>query len=67
VSPYSVRRRPRAPVSMPLEWSELDPDMDPAQFNITSAVARLEKTDPWKDFFRHRQALGPALRAVRSL
>jgi bifunctional non-homologous end joining protein LigD len=67
VSPYSVRRRPRAPVSMPLEWSELDPGLDPAAFNITNAVARLERTDPWRDFFRHRQALGPALRAVRSL
>jgi len=67
VSPYSVRRRPRAPVSMPLDWSELDPELDPADFNITNAVARLEKTDPWKDFFRHRQDLGPALRAVRSL
>ena len=52
---------------MPLDWSELDPDMDPADFNITNAVARLEKTDPWHDFFRRRQALGPALRAVRSL
>ncbi|MBY0279881.1 non-homologous end-joining DNA ligase [Candidatus Binatia bacterium] len=67
VSPYSVRRRPRAPVSMPLEWSELDPAIDPADFNIGNAVARLEKTDPWHGFFKHRQALGPALRAVRSL
>lgn len=67
VSPYSVRRRPRAPVSMPLDWSELDPGLDPADFNIGNAVARLEQTDPWRDFFKHRQALGRALRAVRSL
>jgi bifunctional non-homologous end joining protein LigD len=67
VAPYSVRRRPRAPVSMPLDWTELDPALDPADFNIGNAVARLEKTDPWRDFFKHRQALGPALRAVRAL
>jgi bifunctional non-homologous end joining protein LigD len=67
VAPYSVRRRPRAPVSMPLDWSELDPQIDPADFNITNAVARLERTDPWRDFFQSRQTLAPALRAVRSL
>lgn len=67
VSPYSVRRRRRAPVSMPLDWSELDPALDPTEFNITNAVARLERSDPWQDFFRHRQSLVPALRAVRSL
>jgi len=67
VGPYSVRRRPRAPVSMPLDWSELDPALDPGDFNIGNAIARLERTDPWRDFFKHRQALGPALRAVRSL
>jgi bifunctional non-homologous end joining protein LigD len=67
VTPYSVRRRPRAPVSMPIDWSELDPAMDPAAFNITNAVARLEKSDPWRDFFRSRQSLASAMRAVRSL
>jgi len=67
VGPYSVRRRPRAPVSTPLDWSELDPELDPADFNITNTIARLERTDPWRDFFKHRQSLAPALRAVRSL
>jgi len=67
VGPYSVRRRPRAPVSTPLDWSELDPALDPADFNIGNLIARLERTDPWRDFFKHRQALAPALRAVRSL
>lgn len=67
VSPYCVRRRPRAPVSMPLEWSELDPKLDPADFNVTNAVARLEKSDPWRDFFRRRQSLARAMRAVRAL
>jgi bifunctional non-homologous end joining protein LigD len=67
VAPYSVRRRPRAPVSMPLEWSELDPGLDPADFNIANALARLERHDPWRDFFRRRQALAPALRAVHTL
>lgn len=67
VGPYSVRRRPRAPVSTPLAWEELDPRLDPADFNIGNLRARLEKRDPWGDFFAHRQALASALRAVDAL
>lgn len=67
VTPYSVRRRPRAPVSMPLAWDELDPELDPGDFNITNVLPRLAKHDPWADFFKHRQSLAPAMRALRSL
>jgi len=34
VSPYSVRGRDRAPVSMPLQWSRLESVKDPAEFNL---------------------------------
>ena len=30
VAPYCVRRRPKAPVSTPLDWDEVDPRLDPA-------------------------------------
>ena len=66
-APYCVRRRPKAPVSTPLDWSEVKPSLDPARFNLTTFDKRLAGADPWKDFFRHRQALGPALRAVEGL
>ena len=29
VPPFSVRWRPRAPVSMPLDWDEVSPRLDP--------------------------------------
>ena len=32
VPPFSVRWRPRAPVSMPLDWSEVRPKLDPGGF-----------------------------------
>jgi bifunctional non-homologous end joining protein LigD len=67
VTPYSVRRRPHAPVSTPLAWSELDPDLDPASFNVGNLLRRVSRADPWRDFFRRRQSLARALRAVRSL
>lgn len=41
--PYSVRPRPFAPVSTPLEWSELTHGIDPTQFNIHNLFKRLEK------------------------
>jgi bifunctional non-homologous end joining protein LigD len=56
VSPYSVRRRPKAPVSTPLEWDEVTPRLDPSRFNVRT-FARLRKADPWSDFWRRRQSL----------
>jgi bifunctional non-homologous end joining protein LigD len=57
VAPYSVRRRPRAPVSTPLDWEEVDPKLDPARYNIRTFGERLAGVDPWADFWKHRQRL----------
>jgi bifunctional non-homologous end joining protein LigD len=65
VAPYSVRRRRRAPVSTPLDWSEVRADLDPADFNIGNFHERLKRRDPWADFFKSRQSLGAATQARR--
>jgi bifunctional non-homologous end joining protein LigD len=52
VTPYSVRRRPHAPVSTPLAWDEVTPKLDPAKFTIRTFAKRVAKADPWKDFQR---------------
>jgi bifunctional non-homologous end joining protein LigD len=57
VPPYSVRRRPKAPVSTPLDWSEVDPKLDPASFHVGNFEKRLAAADPWKDFWKSRQKL----------
>ena len=57
VAPYSVRRRPRAPVSTPLAWDEVSPRLDPARFNVRSFERRLAGDDPWSDFWRRRQSI----------
>jgi bifunctional non-homologous end joining protein LigD len=67
VSPYSVRRRPKAPVSTPLDWSELKATLDPTAFNMGNFTKRLRRKDPWKDFFQCRQSLKDAVRAVKAL
>jgi len=51
-TPYSVRRRPHAPVSTPLDWDEVSPKLDPAKFTIRTLAKRTAKADPWKDFAR---------------
>jgi bifunctional non-homologous end joining protein LigD len=64
VAPYAVRRRPRAPISTPLAWDEVDPKLDPAEFNLRSIDRRLAAENPWGDFWKRRQRL-PRV-AVRS-
>jgi bifunctional non-homologous end joining protein LigD len=57
VAPYSVRRRPHAPVSTPLSWDEVSPRLDPSAFNVRTFDKRMARKDPWSDFWRRRQAL----------
>jgi bifunctional non-homologous end joining protein LigD len=52
VAAYSTRARPGAPVSMPLAWDELSPEIGPAYFTIQNTPTRLASLgpDPWADF-----------------
>ena len=52
VAPYSTRARPGAPVSMPLGWDELAPEVGPAYFTVRNTPTRLASlaADPWADF-----------------
>ena len=63
VPPYSVRRRPRAPVSTPLAWDEVSPRLDPATFNLRTFERRMAGADPWADFWRRRQSLPKTIAA----
>jgi bifunctional non-homologous end joining protein LigD len=62
---YAVRARRGAPVSCPLDWSELhEAGLRPDGATIRNVFARLETTgDPWRDFWRHGASLrGPRAR-----
>jgi bifunctional non-homologous end joining protein LigD len=43
VSPYTIRARDGAVVSMPIHWDELDEALDPTQFTVRTAVERAGK------------------------
>ena len=61
VAPYSPRPAPGAPVSMPIEWDELeDPLLRPDRWTIRDAPARLaERGDPFAFVLTDRQELPP--------
>src|SRR5213594_3782413 len=43
VAPYSVRPSPGAPLSMPIEWSEVNAKLRNGNFTIANALKRMEK------------------------
>lgn len=43
VAPYSVRPRPKALVSTPLSWDEVNQKLDPSKFNLKTLSGRLKK------------------------
>jgi bifunctional non-homologous end joining protein LigD len=59
VAPYSTRARARAPVSVPIDWSELGSLKGADQYtvqNLTQRLSRLRK-DPWATIGRIKQQL----------
>ena len=67
VAPYSVRRREKAPISTPLDWSEVKPTLVPSDFNMGNFDKRLKRADPWSGFFESRQPLKDAARLLGKL
>jgi len=60
IGAYSPRARPGAPVALPIEWDQLEPDAAQApRFGITDVpkLIRSRKRDPWQDFEAARRPL----------
>jgi len=61
---YAVRARPGATVSTPLEWSELTPRLDPADFTVETVAARFARVgDLWAAGLKERNS-SAALKAL---
>ncbi len=61
-SAYSLRPRPEATVSTPLDWDELDAS-DPTDFTIRTVPKRMAAIDPWAGMATSAVDLAPALEA----
>ncbi len=61
VAPYSPRPAPGAPVSVPIEWAELDdPSLRPDGFTIRTVLDRVaERGDPFRTVLGPGQTLPP--------
>jgi bifunctional non-homologous end joining protein LigD len=59
IASYSTRRKPGAPVAVPLAWDELSARTKPDMYNINNLPKRLQKltSDPWDGFFSTRQSI----------
>jgi bifunctional non-homologous end joining protein LigD len=59
VAPYSTRARPGAPVSVPIDWSELGSLKSASRYTVKNLMQRLsrQRKDPWATIGRMKQAL----------
>jgi bifunctional non-homologous end joining protein LigD len=64
VAPLSPRARPGAPVSMPLNWSQVRNGLDPMRFTLRTAHGLLAKSKAWADY---ADAERPLQRAIERL
>ncbi|HET8578397.1 MAG TPA: hypothetical protein VFO18_14985 [Methylomirabilota bacterium] len=62
VAAYSTRALEGAPVSTPITWDELGPDLRPDHYTVENLPRRLAslKKDPWEGYLTSRQTLPDA-------
>ena len=63
-SVYSLRPLPGAPVSTPLDWEELDDDIEPGDFRIDNVWERFAEGDRFAPVLHDKQSLTPAMEAL---
>ncbi len=64
-SVYSVRPKPNAPVSTPLEWSEVNEKLNPSNYTMAVVLERVrERGDLYAGLLTTRQSLSKALKSL---
>jgi len=67
-APYVLRAYEGAPVSTPLEWSEVRPGLSPKQFHLGNAVERFDRVgDLFDGVLKNRQRIENSLGKLESL
>jgi len=67
-SVYSVRPKPGAPVSTPLRWEELTPEVRPRDFTMAVALERVARLgDLFEPVLEDKRPLGAAAKRLAAL
>jgi bifunctional non-homologous end joining protein LigD len=64
VAPLSPRARAGAPVSMPVEWTQVKAGLDPMRYTIRTAPALLRKNKPWRGYAKAARPLRSAIETM---
>jgi bifunctional non-homologous end joining protein LigD len=64
VAPLSARARPGATVSMPLNWAQVGPNLDPISYTIRTVPTLLRKTKAWADYCDSERPLEEAIKKL---
>jgi hypothetical protein len=61
VAPLSLRRRPGAPVSMPINWNQVKAGLNPMRYTVRTVPALLSKSKAWEDYCDAERPLEAAI------
>lgn len=64
VAPLSPRARDGAPVSMPLEWKQVESGLDPTRYTLCSTPALIARSAVWEDYNDAECSLRSAMRKL---
>jgi bifunctional non-homologous end joining protein LigD len=64
VAPLSPRVREGAPVSMPLNWTQVKSGLSPDRYTLRTVPALIARSDAWKDYDASARPLEPAMRKL---
>jgi bifunctional non-homologous end joining protein LigD len=64
VAPLSPRAREHAPVSMPVNWSQVRRGLDPTRYTLRTAHGLLARAAPWTDYCDAERPLVEAIRVL---
>lgn len=65
VAPLSPRARPLAPVSFPLNWTQVKPGLDPKTWTVRTTPTLLKKTKAWADYCDAERPLIDAIKKLK--
>jgi bifunctional non-homologous end joining protein LigD len=64
VAPLSPRGRPGAPVSMPVEWTQVRKGLDPARYTVRTVPKLVRKLTAWADYCEAERPLRAAIKRL---